>query len=75
MKAKPEQYALTLQALPDPGGPSAPRRLARGLKYLLRSCRLRCIRCEPARVASDLQDPPEVIPEFVAWPRPEAWEL
>jgi hypothetical protein len=37
-----ERYSLTLQALPDNGGPAAARRLARGLKHLLRSCRLRC---------------------------------
>ncbi len=41
-----QRFALTLEALPDPEGPAAARRLARGLKYLLRSCRLKCIRCQ-----------------------------
>ena len=40
-----ERYTLEILALPDPEGPSAPRRLARGLKYLLRSCRLKCTEC------------------------------
>jgi hypothetical protein len=42
-------FALTLEALPDQGGPTAPRRLARGLKYLLRACKFKCIRCEETK--------------------------
>lgn len=43
------RFTLTLQALSDePDGPSAARRMARGLKYLLRSCRLKCVSVLPA---------------------------
>ena len=38
-------FTIVLEALPDQDGPAAPRRLARGLKYLLRACRLRCVEC------------------------------
>jgi hypothetical protein len=69
-----ERYTLTLQAMPDPGGPSAPRRLARLLKYALRSCRLKCTSVLPARVASDLQDPPAAPVELLTY-RPATWEL
>ena len=36
------RYQLTLRPLPDRSDPDGIRRLRRGLKHLLRSCRLRC---------------------------------
>ena len=45
--AKPERFALVLQAVPEPGDVPAIIRLRRFLKAALRSYRLRCIRCEP----------------------------
>jgi hypothetical protein len=51
-----DRFTLTLRALPDPGGPAPARRLARGLKYLLRACRLRCVRIEPAAQADEGKD-------------------
>jgi hypothetical protein len=37
---------LTLAPAPDPDGVPVPVRVRRALKYLLRVCRLRCIRIE-----------------------------
>ena len=76
-------FALTLEALPDSYGPAAPRRLKRFLKAALRAYGLRCVEAREfrphagplaARVASDLTDPPEALPELLTY-RPASWEL
>ncbi len=60
MKSERESYMLVLQALPDePDGPSAARRLARGLKYLLRSCRLKCLSVLPAPTTPAAAESPD----------------
>jgi hypothetical protein len=43
---KEDDVILILRALPDPDGVPVGRRIARGLKYLLRSCYVRCVRFE-----------------------------
>lgn len=71
-------YALTLEAVPG-GDVPATIRLKRFLKAALRGYGLRCTEAReihnPApRVASDLQDPPEALPELLDY-RPASWEL
>jgi hypothetical protein len=41
-------YQITLEAKPQPDDPDGVRRLRMGLKRLLRSFGLRCVRVEPA---------------------------
>ena len=52
----PERFCLVLQALPSHQDVPPVLRLRRGLKYLLRVCRLRCVRCEPADEVPDHAD-------------------
>jgi hypothetical protein len=56
-----EQFAVTLQALPAPGGPPAIIRLRRFLKAALRSYGLRCVECRehaPPEAAGRIGTPP-----------------
>ena len=54
------RYELTLEAAPDPGGPSAALRLRRLLKYAGRVCRLRCV--EAREVTPEPDRPPAAVP-------------
>ena len=42
-----ETFQVVLKAAPDPDGVPVAARLRRGLKLLLRVCRLRCVAVEP----------------------------
>ncbi|MDE2105467.1 MAG: hypothetical protein KGL39_50030 [Patescibacteria group bacterium] len=44
---EPETFVLTLRPIPGNWPAPVERRLARGLKYLLRQCGLRCTRATP----------------------------
>jgi hypothetical protein len=66
---EPTRFRLTVQALPS--AVPAARRLARGLKYLLRACGLKCVAVEelPARPAGVAQGGLGVDSEAAAPPR------